>query len=83
MNTYTIEFFATCPNNGIRVKYRLQIETTEVIQVEQIVNEVMLLDRGYHEEIADQLQRVFGGRQTLVADHHGVTIETTRGVRNA
>jgi hypothetical protein len=28
--------------------------------------------------VADELLAAFGGVQTLVADHHGVTIETTR-----
>lgn len=79
MNSYTVEFFAICPNNGIRIKYQLRIETTDVIQVEHIVDEVTILDRGYHEEIADRLQRVFGGKQKMIADHHGIIIETTRG----
>lgn len=79
MNEYTVEFFAVCPNNGIRIKYLLCIETQKTIEVEQIIDDVMLLNRGYHEEIADQLQRIFGGKQTMIADHHGVIIKTTRG----
>lgn len=79
MNTYRTEFFAFCPVNAVRVKYALRIETKEVIKVEQIIDEVCMHSDGYHEEIADDLFRAFGGRQTLVADHHGVTIETVRG----
>lgn len=79
LNIYTTEFFAVCPVNEVRVKYTLKIETTEVIKVEQIIDEVTLQHRGFHEEIADQLHRVFGGRQTLKAHHHGVEIETLRG----
>lgn len=78
MNFYTTSFFAVCPVNGARVLYELEIETNEVIAVEQISDEVAMLDKGLHEEIADVLLRVFGGRQTLTADHHGVRIKTIR-----
>lgn len=78
MHAYITEFFANCPNNGIRIKYRLRIETHEIIPVEQITAKVEALSEGFHEELADELLCVFGGVQTLVADHHGVTIETTR-----
>jgi len=78
LNAYTTEFFSNCPNNGIRIKYRLRIETAGVIPVEQITAKVESISEGYHEEIADELHAAFGGTQTLVADHHGVTIETTR-----
>lgn len=77
MNAYTVEFFACCPNNGIRIKYRLRIETTDVIPVEQIAAVVDTED-GFHEEIADRMLARFGGRQVMTADHHGVQIETTR-----
>lgn len=78
MNLYRTEFFAFCPSNGVRIKYHLTIETTETIMVEQIVDEVTLHSKGYHENIADDLFRSFGGRQTLLAHHHGVDIETRR-----
>ena len=82
MNEYTVKFFARCPINGVRIEYTLTVEnpaTANRLLVEDLVDAVELLDRGMHEEIADQLHRVFGGRQTLIADHHGVTIRTTRG----
>lgn len=78
MNAYTTEFFTNCPNNGLRIKYRLRIETREIIPVEQITAKVETISEGFHEEVADELLAAFGGVQTLVADHHGVTIETTR-----
>lgn len=78
MNVYTTRFFSICPSNGVRVEYEISIETDKIIQVEDLVDAVTLLDRGYHEEIADQLFREFGGRQTIVADHHGVIIRSTR-----
>lgn len=78
MNNYRVEFFAFCPVNGVRIKYQLHIETMEVIMAEQIVDEVTLHDKGFHEQIADDLFRSFGGRQILTAEHHGVSIETIR-----
>jgi hypothetical protein len=78
MNTYSTKFFAICPNNGTRIEYELQIQSESMIQVEDIIDAVMLLNRGFHEEIADQLHREFGGQQTLTANHHGVFIRTIR-----
>lgn len=78
MNVYTTRFFSICPNSGTRIEYEVNIETERVIQVEDIIDCVMLFDRGFHEEIADQLFREFGGRQTIIADHHGVTIRSIR-----
>lgn len=78
MNAYTTEFFTNCPNNGLRIKYKLRIETRETIPVEQISAKVESISNGYHEEIADELLGAFGGVQTLIADHHGVIIETVR-----
>lgn len=78
MNAYITEFFALCPNNSIRIKYRLRIETTEILPVEDISVTVEHMGEGYHEELADRLHLRFGGRQVLTADHHSVTIETTR-----
>lgn len=78
MNAYTTEFFATCPNNGIRVKYTLRIETLAVIPVEHILAATGSFTNDFHEHIADALHGRFGGTQKLIADHHSVTIETTR-----
>lgn len=79
LNSYTTEFFCNCPNNGIRIKYRLRIEKTqEMLSVEELIAAVESLDDQFHEELADELLRRFGGKQTLIAEHHGVTIETTR-----
>lgn len=78
MNTYKTKFFAKCPANGIRVEFELTINTGSVIPVEDILAEVEGIKTGFHEEIADSLQQRFGGSQTLIADHHGVRIETTR-----
>lgn len=77
-NTYTTEFFANCPNNGIRIKYRLRIESPIPISVEQITAAVEATGEGFHEDIADAFAQRLRGYQVLTADHHGVTIETTR-----
>lgn len=82
MNIYRIEFFAFCPVTPARIKYELTIEnpsTDNKLMAEDLVDAVTLIDKGMHEEIADQLFREFGGRQTLKAHHHGVDIETRRG----
>lgn len=79
MNIYTRQFVANCPNNGQPIIYNLRIETAgRMIQVEHIVTATALIARGYHEEIADELHKRFGGRQALRAHHHGVDIETIR-----
>lgn len=80
MNRYSRIFVAACPNNGESIIYSLTIETKErMIQVEHIVTATALIKQGFHEQIADELHRRFGGRQTLQAHHHGVDIETVRG----
>ena len=78
MNTYRAEFFARCPANGARVRYSLRIETDSVVSVETINWAVDAIREGLHEDIADQLLVAIGHRQTLIAEHHGVTIETER-----
>lgn len=78
MNTYLTEFFARCPNNGVRIKYSLEIKTDKMVPVENILDAVGQLTEGYHEEIAETLRERFGGLQKLTADHHGVTICTHR-----
>lgn len=78
VNTYSTDFFAKCPTNGVRIAYRLKIETRDVVAVEEIIEFVESVRLGFHEDIADSLFAKFGGLQTLTADHHGVTIETKR-----
>lgn len=76
-NTYTTSFFATCPNNGIRVHYHLSIVSETMLGVEEIITAVQAITSGFHEDIAEALLPL-GGRQTLKADHHGVHITTYR-----
>jgi hypothetical protein len=78
VNTYRTDFFARCPVNGLRIRYALEIRTLIVIPVEAIIERVELIREGFHEAIADDLHAAFGGEQKLVAEHHGVVIETTR-----
>lgn len=78
MNKYTTNFFAVCPNNGIRIAYELTITTGCVLRAEDILAEVGEIKTGFHESIADQLIEAMGGSQVLKADHHGVRIETIR-----
>ena len=78
MNTYKTQFFAHCPTNNVRITYNLTIQTDSTIMVEDIIDEVSSLNRGFHEAFADRLHCEFGGKQTLTADHHGVIVETER-----
>jgi len=77
MNIYTQHFRATCSKNGRSVDYVLTIESPRMILVEDIQVTVGEL-KGYHEEFADLLWQQFGGRQRLVAHHHGTDVETVR-----
>lgn len=78
MNTYRSSFHARCPANGARIHYHWTLTTDARPRVEAINDALENIKRGFHEEIADDLHRAFGGLQTLVAEHHGVTIETRR-----
>jgi len=77
MNIYTQRFRAICPANGRSVDYVLTIESARMIMVEDIQKATGSLT-GYHEDFADALFREFGGRQRLVAHHHGTDVETVR-----
>lgn len=78
MNIYTQNFTARCPNNSRVVTYTLTIESHDTIMVEAIQTEILNLQVGYHEQIADHLFARFGGRQTMHAHHHGTDITTIR-----
>ena len=78
MNIYRTEFFAKCPNNDLRIKYHLTVQTERMIRVEDIVGFTETLTSGFHESFADKLHAEFGGEQRLQAHHHGVDIETVR-----
>lgn len=81
LNTYTVEFFAKCPTNNVRIHYTLEIQTTELLMVEDILEfvEDNTANHVYHEALADVFAGVFPGVQIMRANHHGVTIETVRG----
>ena len=77
-NTYKYQFSCGCPNNDRDVIYSLVIEHDEMIMVEDIITAT----RGrnsFHETLADFLHEKFGGKQTMIAHHHGVDVETIRG----
>lgn len=78
MNTYTAKFWASCPVNSLPIDYTLTIKTGQQIRVEAIQERLDHIREGFHEDIADQLQRTFGGEQVLEAMHHGVHIKTER-----
>jgi hypothetical protein len=81
VNIYRQRFAVSCPVNGESVHYRLAIETTRKIMVEDIQKALAEVEgkAAFHEDIADALFAKLGGfRQTLTAHHHGTDIETVR-----
>lgn len=79
MNTYSAKFWATCPANGLQIDYSLTIKTRSMIRVEELQAHLEGIKSGFHEHIADELLKAFGGLQVLSATHHGVGITTERG----
>ena len=79
MNRYSVKFKCICPNNKKTISYELVIETDEMIMVEELTQHIKdHCSEGYHERIADDLFCSFGGEQYMIANHHGVQIETFR-----
>lgn len=78
MNTYTTKFVLTCVVNQQQIEHFLTISTQDVIVVEDLISFIKNLEPAFHEIIADKLAEKFGGKQTLIANHHGVTITTER-----
>lgn len=78
MNEYSYCFAAKCPTNGEVIRYRLEILSPTTIMVEDIKEACSFDNAMFHEAIADYLKWELGGRQILVAYHHGVTILTQR-----
>lgn len=82
MNTYRHSFTSECPVNKALIKYQLLIRTPGIVMVEELVEECANVGSDYHEAIADRLHIKFGNYQKLKAEHHGVVIKTTRGVKS-
>lgn len=81
MNIYKHQFVVACPNNKKPILYDLEIRADKMIYVEKIVIACQLWQQEYHEKIADSLAYQFPETyQVLRAHHHGVDIETRRGL---
>jgi len=80
LNKYKVTFTARCPVNNKKITYNLQIKSEAMIRVEDLLAFVKQVNQGFHEEIADSLIERFGGQHILRAYHHGVFIETERGL---
>jgi hypothetical protein len=78
LNTYQTKFVLKCIVNQKPVEHSLTISTQEVIVVEDLLSFIKNLEPAFHEIIADKLAEQFGGKQVLVANHHGVIISTER-----
>ena len=82
MNIYRFTFMVRCPVNRRIVSYAFELRKPdhEKVMVEHIQIAAALYETAYHEEIADAFLKQFGGQQILKAHHHGVDIETRRGL---
>ena len=78
MNIYSIEFVSSCPNNGEVINYRLEIRSQTMIMVEDIES-ACNVGAEFHENLAAEFHKRFGGRQELTARHGRVEIQTIRG----
>lgn len=79
MNIYRRNFVCRCPANNALIVYGLAIHSPKMIRVEAINAAVESFKSEYHEALADELHKAFGGYQVITAHHHGVDIETQRG----
>jgi hypothetical protein len=77
LNTYRYTFACACPANDEAIIYSLELCSRDRIMVEHIKIACALHKKTYHEDIAADLHKRFGGRLVLKANHHGVDIETT------
>jgi hypothetical protein len=79
MNIYETSWYCKCPLNKIRVLYELKIESSDLIYVEKLMEYIETnCKEGFQEVIADEIKSHFGGKQTIKANHHSVTITTIR-----
>jgi len=82
MNIYRHQFVVQCPANRQAIIYQLEVRSEKMIYVEKIVIACQMWAQEYHEKIADALALQFPGtEQILRAHHHGVDVETQRGMR--
>lgn len=79
MNYYHYQFVCNCPNNSEAIVYTLDIQSEEMIMVEDIKTATKRHLSAFHETLADSLYRALGGRQVLSAHHHGVDVVSERG----
>jgi hypothetical protein len=84
MNIYRHQFVVACPANSKAIIYDLEILSQKMIYVEKIVIACAVWQSEYHEKMADSLAYQFPDTyQVLKAHHHGVDIETRRGITEA
>jgi len=79
-NIYRHWFTVKCPNNDQIITYFLELQQTEMIMVEEIVKFCSDFPSCYQEEIANRLHEKFGGYQIIKGHHHGIDVETRRGI---
>lgn len=82
MNTYRAQFCATCPSDGQRIVYSLEMRTDETVMVERINEALDEIREDYQESIADRLSERFPMCSiNLYGVHQGVEIVSDRAAR--
>lgn len=80
MNTYRTQFAATCPSDGQRIIYSLEMRTVETVMVEKINDALDDIKEDYQESIATRLAESFPRCSiSLRAVHQGVEIVSEIG----
>jgi hypothetical protein len=83
VNVYRYVFACKCPSDDETIIYGLEVQSVEMIRVEKIKDACAEWPSGFQEDIAADLHKQLGGVLTLRAQHQGVEIVTTLGVRAA
>ena len=78
MNIYSYGFNCICPNDSNIIYYTIKIKSQKMIMIERIKKHCGKYKKQYHEAIADDLFKKFGGKQTVTATHKNVKIKTVR-----
>jgi len=80
VNTYRTQFAATCPSDGQRIIYSLEMRTAETVMVEQINDALDEIREDYQENIATRLAESFPQCAiSLQGVHQGVEIVSEIG----
>lgn len=79
MNKYELEFNASCPNGELEDVYKIEIESSRIIECEKIIETLESIpSKIYQESLATYLRNKLGCRVRIIGWHHGIKITSTR-----